>query len=153
MRRRKVGGGTNEKEIQHVLPDSLVLRLCSVPTLVPHFCLDPAICSGCLRGCDTRLRCFTRSGHMRTMCAPLSIKASVFTEIRSVGLLTQHVQIRCFPFKGGAGLTDVTLVSEDSEVLVSAMMFTACRKIVATSSGADAVACTLGSVIAATGAG
>ena len=39
------------------------------------------------------------------------------------------------------------------EVLVSAMTFAACRKITATSSGADAVACSFGSVIDVTGAG
>ena len=84
---------------------------------------------------------------------PLSINVSVFTEIRSVGLLTWHVHMRCFPFRGGTGLTDATLVSKDSEVLVSAKMFTACRKIVATSSGAVVVVCSFGLVIAATGAG
>ena len=42
MRRRKVGGSMDEKEIWHMPPDSLVLRLCSVPTLVPRFGLDLA---------------------------------------------------------------------------------------------------------------
>ena len=69
------------------------------------------------------------------------------------GVVNPTCPDKVFPFQGGTRLTDTTLVSEDSEVLVSAVMFTACGKIMVTSSGADAVACSFGSVINATGAG
>ena len=39
---RKESGGTEEKEMRHVPPGLLALRLRSTPTLVPRFGVDPA---------------------------------------------------------------------------------------------------------------
>ena len=51
-------------------------------------------------------------------------------------LFSLHIQMKCFPFKGGT-LTDDTLVSELSERLLSVLMETFCGKTAATKSGAE----------------
>ena len=88
-------------------------------------------CSGFSRGFADRFRRVTRSGWISTMWAPPSMRAWAFTETRSVGL---HVQMKCFPFKGGALLTDAMLQSESSAVLVSALTWAFCGNTVAINS-------------------
>lgn len=80
-----------------------------------------------------------------------SIRARAFTETRSVGLSTRHVQMKCFPFKGGLLLTDAMLESESSAVLMSAITWAFCGNTAATNSVGFG-ACPV-STVAATGGG
>ena len=108
-------------------------------------------CSAFSRGCEAEFRRVTRLGRMRTMWAPLLIRARAFTETQSAGLSTLHVQRKCFPFKGGASLTEAMLESESSAALLSTDMCMFCGNTATTNSVVFAAGVI--SVVAATGWG
>ena len=73
--------------------------------------------SGCFRVKIGRPSLATRSGCMRTMWQPLSIRADLVTGKVTAGPMSEQSQIKCLDLMGGGSLTEEKLESDDSERL------------------------------------